>query len=74
MKFEVETVYSSYYPLRRIQEDEEMLTREFERITKSYAGSQDGTDIDHALQVVKSRLDQLQEVRELILSIGVNEC
>lgn len=74
MKHKKDIIYSSYYPLRRIQEDEEMLTKEFERVKKSNIYSKEDESTIQALKVIKSRLSQLEEVKELILSLGVNEC
>lgn len=72
MKYETEVIFSSYYPLRIIQDNEIMLNNEFKRITTSRLGN--STSLEPSLYVIKQRLSQLEEVKKLILSIGVNEC
>jgi len=73
MKQPKNIIYSSFYPLRRIQEDEDMLAAEFSRITATIAGRTQTEQQQPALDVIKTRLEQLQEVRELIIAIGLNE-
>jgi hypothetical protein len=66
-------IYSSFYPLRRIQEDEDMLTAEYSRITATIKGRTQTDEQQPALDIIKARLDQLQEVKELIIGVGLNE-
>ena len=73
MNYTIEKEVSSYFPLRRIEEDEDMLTNEYERIVKTIMSQSGKAEVKPALDVITTRLDQLQEAKQFIKSIGLNE-
>jgi len=58
-----------YYPITLIDRDTASLTKEYERIAAGY--SPRTAEMDAALAVISGRLIQLEETKNILISLGI---